>query len=65
MRAHFFGADFGIEPQQPHGVQDAPVDRLQAVARIRQRPVHDGRERIGEIALLQRILEIDVLDLAA
>ena len=41
------------------------MDRLQAVARIRQRPVHDGGERVGEIALLQRILEIDGLDLAA
>ena len=64
MRAHFLGADFGIEPQEPHGVQDAPVDRLQPVARVRQRPVHDGGERVGEIALLQRVLEIDVLDLA-
>ena len=61
----FLRRRFRIEPQQPHGMQDAPVNRLQPVARIRQRPVHDGRQRIGEIALFQRILEIDVLDLAA
>ena len=60
----FLGRRPGIEAQQAHGVQDAAVDRLQPVARIRQRPVHDGGERVGEIALLQRILEIDVLDLA-
>ena len=32
------------------------MDRLQAVAGVRQRPVHDGRERVGEIALLERLL---------
>ena len=52
----------GIEPQQAHGVQQAPVHRLQPVARVRQRAVHDGRQRIGEIALFQRLAQRDVLD---
>ena len=31
----------GIKPQQPHAVEDAAVHRLEAVARIGQRAVHD------------------------
>ena len=49
----------GIEPQNLHAVEDAAVDRLQPVARIRQRAAHDGRERIGEIALLERVAQVD------
>ena len=52
----------GVEPQLAHGIEDAPVHRLQAVAHVGQRPVHDGGERIGEVALLQRVLEADRLD---
>ena len=55
----------GIEPQQPHGMHDAAVHGLQPVARIRQRAVHDGRERIGEVALFQRLLQIDRFDIVA
>src|SRR5262249_12932725 len=55
----------GIDPKEPHRIEDAPVDGLEAVAGIRQRPVHDRREGIGEIALLQRLLEGDGLDVAA
>ena len=54
----------GIEPQLLHRVEQPPVHRLEPVARIRQRAVHDGGERIGEIALLQRIPQRDVLDVA-
>ncbi len=54
----------GIEPQQPHPVQNAPMHRLQAVARIGQRAMHDGGERVGEIALLERLAQRDLLDLA-
>ncbi len=42
-------------------MDDAAVHRLQPVARIGQRALRDGRERIGEIALLQRLAEIDDL----
>ena len=69
-RAHHVADDLGgflerragIEPQQPHAVEDAPMHRLQAVAGIRQRAVHDGRERIGEIALLERVAQRDLVD---
>ena len=54
----------GIEPQQPHAVEDAAVHRLEPVARVRQRAVHDGGQRIGEIALLQRLAQRDLFDLA-
>ena len=65
-RAHHVADDFGgflerragIEPQQPHAVEDAAMHRLQPVARIRQRAVHDGRERVGEIALFQRLAQL-------
>ena len=53
------------EPHLAHRVDDAPMHRLQPVAHVRQRAVHDGGERIGEIALLERRPEIDRDDLAA
>ena len=52
----------GVEPQQAHAVKDAPVHRLQPVAGVRQSAVHDGRERIGEIALFQRIAQHHLMD---
>ncbi|MET3838674.1 hypothetical protein ABIE49_000752 [Bradyrhizobium sp. OAE829] len=69
-RAHHVADDLGgflerragVEPQQPHAVKDAPMHRLQAVAAVRQRAVHDGRKRIGEIALFQRIPQHDFMD---
>ena len=51
----------GIEPQLPHGEQQPPVHRLEPVARVGQRPVHDGGERVGEIALFQRFAQRDRL----
>ena len=45
-------------------MQQAAVNRLQSVAHVRQRAVHDGGERIGEVALFQRFLEVDLLDVA-
>ena len=44
-----------LQAQLAHGVEQPPVDRLQPVAHIGQRARHDGGERIGEIALAQRI----------
>ena len=69
-RAHHVADDLGgflerragIEPQQPHAVEDAAMHRLQAVARIRQRAVHDGRERVGEIALFQRLAQLNLVN---
>ena len=44
----------GIELEDVHPIEDAPMHRLQPVARVGQRPVHDGGERVGEVALLER-----------
>ena len=69
-RAHHVADDFcgflegraGIEIEEPHAIEDAPVHRLQPVAGVRQRAMHDGRERIGEIALFQRIPQHHLVD---
>ena len=50
----------GIEPQDMHAVEDAAMHGLQPVARVGKRAAHDGGERIGEIALLERVAQIDV-----
>ena len=60
--ARFLEAGAGIEPQLPHDIEEPAVDRLQAVAHIGQRPVHDGGQRIGEIALFERIAQVDRFD---
>ena len=52
----------GVEPQLPHGVEQAAMHRLQPVAHIRQRARHDGRQGIGQVALLERLPERDRLD---
>jgi hypothetical protein len=51
----------GIKAQQPHAVENAPMDRLQTVARVGQRAMHDGGERVSEIALLERFAQRDLL----
>jgi hypothetical protein len=51
-----------VEPQLPHREKQPAVNRLQPVAGIRQAPVHDGGQRVSEIALLQRLAQRDLLD---
>ena len=46
-----------VEAQAAHAVEDAAVDGLQAVAGVGQRPVHDRRQRIGQVALAERPVE--------
>ena len=60
----FLEAGGGVKPQLVHRVDQAAVHRFQPVAHVRQRAGHDGRERIGEIALGQRVLEVGFLDKA-
>ena len=57
----FLERSAGIEAQEPHAVENAAMHRLEPVARVRQRAVHDGGERVGEIALLQRLAQRDLL----
>ena len=52
----------GIETQQTHGVHDATMHRLQAVAHVRQRTMHDRRQRISEVTFLESRFEIDPFD---
>ncbi len=57
----FLESGAGIEPQQPHAVENAPMHGLEPVARVRQRAMHDGGERVSEIALLERFAQRDLL----
>ena len=41
------------------------MHRLQPVARIGQRAMHDGGKRVGEVALLERLAQGDFLHIAA
>ena len=59
--AHFELA-LRAEPELLHGVEQAPVHGLEPVAHVGQRAVHDGGERIGEVALLERLAQVHVLD---
>ncbi len=54
----------GIEPQLAHRPEQPAMHRLQPVAHIRQRARHDGRQRVGQIALRQRVIEFGIADLA-
>ena len=57
-------AGIRIKLQKPHREEKPPVHGLQPVAHIRQRTVHDRRQRIGQIALLERLAQVDRLDTA-
>ena len=60
--AHHVAADLGGLTEAPgagqaqfaHRIEDSPMHRLKPVARIRQRAVHDRRERISQITLANR-----------
>ncbi len=52
----------GVEAELQHGVEKAALDRLQPVADVRQRACGDGRQRIGEVALAERVGEADRKD---
>ncbi len=47
-----------------HGVQHAAMDRLQAVADVRQGAAHDHAHRVIEVGLLHLVFEIDVQEFA-
>src|SRR5690606_15325696 len=58
----FLVAGIGIELEQPHGEEHAALHRLEAVARVGQRPRGDGAHRIGQVALGQRVGQRNVAD---
>ncbi len=41
-----------------HGVENAPVDRLQAVPHVGQRPAHDDAHSVLDVALLHLVHQI-------
>ena len=51
----FLETGSGIEAQQPHGMHQPAMHRLEPVAHIRQGALGDGGKGIGEIALGQRL----------
>ena len=51
-----------VELQLAHRPEHAAVHRLQAVANVRQRALRDGRQRIGEVALLERRPQVYGMD---
>ena len=56
----FLESRAGIELEDVHAVENAAMHGLEAVAGVGKRPAHDGGERIGEIALFQRLAQVDV-----
>ena len=58
----FLVRGIGSQPHLAHGIDDAAVNGLQPVPYIRQCPVHDGRQRVGKIALFERLLQVDRFD---
>jgi hypothetical protein len=59
-------AVFGVgrEVLLPHRIEDAALDRLQAVADVREGAGRDDRQRVVEVPDLRRLVERDGLGLA-
>ncbi len=58
----FFVRFVEVVPQFAHGIQDAAMDRFEAIADIRQRASHDYAHGIIEIRLFHLVFEIDRID---
>ncbi len=58
----FFVLGIGLQSQLGHGVDDAPLHRLQAVADIGQGAVQDDVHRVVEVRLLGEVLQGQLLD---
>ncbi len=71
--AHHLADDLGalhvpavrLEAELAHDVEDAPVDGLQPVAHVGQRPPDDDRHRVVEIRGAHLVLEVAQLEVAA
>ena len=57
----FLEARAGVEPELAHGEEHAPVHGLEPVAHVGQRAVHDGGKGVSQVALFQRVLQLDGL----
>ncbi len=52
----------GGEPQLRHGVDDAPLDRLQAVSDVGQGAVEDDVHGVVQIRLLRKLVQGHLFD---
>ena len=52
----------GAEVQIVHGDEDSPLAGLEAIADIGQGPVHDGAHGVGEVTILQFLLDLEVFN---
>ncbi len=59
------GRACGVEPHLAHRIEHAPLAGLQPVAHVRQRPVGDGRQGVGQVAPRQGLRQRLVDDAAA
>jgi hypothetical protein len=50
------------EVKVAHGDEDAALRRLEPVTDVGQRPVHDRAHRVRQVAVLQLLLDVQVLD---
>jgi len=58
----FLMSRVGTDAHVVHGVQDAPVDRLQAVTRVRQGPGYDHAHGVIQIGGAHLLVDIDGLN---
>ena len=59
----FVGA-VGVHAHVVHGVEDAAVHRLQAVARVGQGPRHDHAHGVVQIRAAHLVVNVDTLNLS-
>ncbi len=60
----FLIGGFRAQAHVEHGIQDAPVDRLEPIAGIRQGPGDDDRHGLVEVGRAQGLIDIGGLDRA-
>ncbi len=56
----FLEGRVGVEFEDVHAVENAAMHGLEPVAGVGERPAHDGGEGVGEIALFQRLAQVDL-----
>ena len=56
----FLESGIGIEPELAHREQEPPMHRFQPVAHVGERPRGNRRQRVGEVALAQRLGQRDL-----
>jgi hypothetical protein len=47
----------GVQPQLGHRIDDATLDRFQAIANKRQRPVHDDVHGVVQVSIFRKFMQ--------